>query len=152
MNDEQKAQEIKRLLAEYNITQAQIANRAQVSPPAVCKAVSGLSKSQRLMKVMWEMLQERSADDSEIAFLLSKDKPAANDQPPLKKLLLKAGIKQKHIARKAQVTDAAVSLVVRGKSTSRHIEKVVRQEAAKAGIKLDTEDSTGNEEEHPAKP
>lgn len=151
MTDEHKTQEIKRLLAKYNITQRQIAHRAQVSPPGVCKAISGLSKYQRLMKIIWEMLKERSADESEIAFLLTKDKIIDDNLPPLKKLLQEAGIKQHYIAQKANVSEAAVSLVVRGKSTSRHIEQIVRQEAAKAGVKLDTEDRAGNDDQHPAK-
>ena len=151
MTDEQKALEIKRLLAEYNILQADIACRAQISPSGVCKIVSGYSRSQRLMKIIWEMLKEKSADESEISFLLNVDK-SVDAQPPLKKLLIKTGIKQKVIAQKAQVSDAAVSLTVTGKSRSRHIEKIIREEVAKAGVKLDTEDGAGNEDHHPAKP
>ena len=152
MTDEQKAKEIKRLLAKYNIRQPQIATRAQVSRPGVCKAISGLSKSKRIMEVIWEMLKERSADESEIAFLLEESERAAADQSYLQQLLKKAGITQIYISQKAQVTCAAVSLMVTGKSSSRHIEKIIREEVAKAGVKLDTEDSAGNEDQPPAKP
>ncbi len=102
--------------------------------------------------MIWEMLKERSADESEIAFLLEECERAAADQSSLKKLLKKAGITQTYIAQKAQVTCATVSLTVTGKSSSRHIEKIIREEVAKAGVKLNTEDSDGNENHHPAKP
>ena len=138
MTDEQKALEIKRLLAEYNIRQPQIATRAQVSRPGVCKAISGLSKSKRIMEVIWEMLKERSADESEIAFLLEESERAAADQSSLQQLLKKAGITQTYIGQKAQVAYATVSLTVTGKSSSRPIEKIIREEVAKANAMQDS--------------
>ena len=104
--DKQKTLEIKTLLTEYNITQAQIAKRAQISRAGVCNAINGFSKSRRIMKIIWDMLKERSVDDSKIAFLLTTDEDITMDQP-LKKLLKKAGIKQSHIAQKAQVRKMA---------------------------------------------
>lgn len=47
---------------------------------------------------------------------------------PLKRMLFEAGIKQKHIAKKANVSPAAVSLVVNGKSTSKWITDVIHKE------------------------
>ncbi|MGM0760750.1 MAG: hypothetical protein ACQEUB_13760 [Thermodesulfobacteriota bacterium] len=144
MNDEQKAEEIKRLLVKYNIRQEQIAKRAQVSRPGVCRAISGLSRSRKIMAVIWEMLKERSADESVIAFLLNVTQRGVTEHSSLKQLLKKAGITQTYIAQKAQVTPATVSLTVTGKSRSRHIEKIIREEVAKAGVMLDTEDSARN--------
>ncbi len=144
MNDEQKAEEIKRLLVKYNIRQEQIAKRAQVSRPGVCRAISGLSRSRKIMAVIWEMLKERSADESVIAFLLNVTQRGVTEHSSLKQLLKKAGITQTYIAQKAQVTCATVSLTVTGNSTSRHIVKIIREEVAKAGVKLDTEDSARN--------
>jgi hypothetical protein len=49
------------------------------------------------------MLKERSADESEIAFLLDVTQRGDADHSSLKQLLKKAGITQKYIAQKAQV-------------------------------------------------
>ena len=50
----------------------------------------------------------------------------------LPELLAKAGITQKQIAAKAKVSPAAVSLVVSGKSKSKRIEELIREESKKA--------------------
>jgi transcriptional regulator with XRE-family HTH domain len=50
----------------------------------------------------------------------------------LRELLTKAGITQKQIAAKAKVSPAAVSLVVSGKSKSKRIEELIREESKKA--------------------
>jgi len=50
----------------------------------------------------------------------------------LRELLSKAGITQKQIAAKAKVSPAAVSLVVSGKSKSKRIEELIREESKKA--------------------
>ncbi|MFO7876743.1 MAG: helix-turn-helix transcriptional regulator [Desulfovermiculus sp.] len=50
----------------------------------------------------------------------------------LKEMLQQAGITQKKIAQKANVSPAAVSLIVSGKSKSRRIEEIIREETAKA--------------------
>ena len=56
----------------------------------------------------------------------------------LRELLQEAGLTQKHIAKKANCSPAAVSLIVHGKSKSQRIENIIRKEAAKI---LETEDS-----------
>ena len=50
----------------------------------------------------------------------------------LREMLDKAGITQKNIAEKAKVSPAAVSLVVAGKSKSKRIEDIIREEVEKA--------------------
>ena len=50
----------------------------------------------------------------------------------LREMLDKAGITQKKIAEKAKVSPAAVSLVVAGKSKSKRIEDIIREEVEKA--------------------
>ena len=50
----------------------------------------------------------------------------------LREMLDKAGITQKKIAEKANVSPAAVSLVVAGKSKSKRIEDLIREEVEKA--------------------
>jgi transcriptional regulator with XRE-family HTH domain len=50
----------------------------------------------------------------------------------LRELLSKAGITQKQIAKKANVSPAAVSLIVAGKSKSKRIEEIIREESKKA--------------------
>ncbi len=50
----------------------------------------------------------------------------------LREMLDKAGITQKKIAEKAKVSSAAVSLVVAGKSKSKRIEDLIREEVEKA--------------------
>ena len=49
----------------------------------------------------------------------------------LRELLQQSGITQKHIAKKAKVSPAAVSLIVSGKSKSQRIEDIIRKETAK---------------------
>ena len=50
----------------------------------------------------------------------------------LRDMLTNAGITQKQIAEKAKVSPAAVSLVVSGKSKSKRIEELIREESKKA--------------------
>jgi transcriptional regulator with XRE-family HTH domain len=50
----------------------------------------------------------------------------------LREMLAKAGITQKKIAEKAKVSPAAVSLIVAGKSKSKRIEDLIREEVEKA--------------------
>ena len=50
----------------------------------------------------------------------------------LRDMLAKAGITQKKIAEKAKVSPAAVSLIVAGKSKSKRIEDIIREEVDKA--------------------
>ena len=50
----------------------------------------------------------------------------------LREMLQQAGITQKQIAQKANVSPAAVSLIVSGKSKSKRIEDIIKEEAAKA--------------------
>ncbi|MBS3780511.1 MAG: helix-turn-helix transcriptional regulator [Desulfovermiculus sp.] len=50
----------------------------------------------------------------------------------LRDMLAKAGITQKKIAEKAKVSPAAVSLIVAGKSKSKRIEDMIREETEKA--------------------
>ena len=50
----------------------------------------------------------------------------------LRDMLSKAGITQKQIAKKANVSPAAVSLIVAGKSKSKRIEEIIREESKKA--------------------
>jgi predicted transcriptional regulator len=50
----------------------------------------------------------------------------------LSEMLTKAGITQKKIAEKAKVSPAAVSLIVAGKSKSKRIEDLIREEVEKA--------------------
>lgn len=50
----------------------------------------------------------------------------------LRDMLAKAGITQKMIAEKAKVSPAAVSLIVSGKSKSKRIEDLIREETEKA--------------------
>ncbi|MDZ7761500.1 MAG: hypothetical protein U5L00_14755 [Desulfovermiculus sp.] len=50
----------------------------------------------------------------------------------LRDMLIKAGITQMKIAQKAKVSPAAVSLVVAGKSKSKRIEDLIREEVEKA--------------------
>jgi len=50
----------------------------------------------------------------------------------LRDMLAKAGITQKKIAEKAKVSPAAVSLIVAGKSKSKRIEDLIREEVEKA--------------------
>ncbi|MFO7803473.1 MAG: helix-turn-helix transcriptional regulator [Desulfovermiculus sp.] len=50
----------------------------------------------------------------------------------LRDLLQQAGLTQKKIAQKANVSPAAVSLIVSGKSKSKRIEEIIRNEASKA--------------------
>lgn len=50
----------------------------------------------------------------------------------LRDMLAKAGITQKMIAEKAKVSPAAVSLIVAGKSKSKRIEDLIREETEKA--------------------
>lgn len=132
MNPAQKAGEIRRLLAKYKIGQAQIAKRAQVSTSDVREAISRPSRSNRILKVIWEMLKEKSADESKIAFILGEDEEFTHDQPPVKRLLKQAGLTQRYIAQKAQVSCAVVSMTVNGRSKSKRIEEIIRQEAEKA--------------------
>ena len=127
----------KKLLDDYNILQTEIAKRAQASPSAVSQIISGHSKSRRIMKVIWEMLKERSADEAEIAFLLTRDKGKSAGRPASKVLLKKAGLTQTYIAQKARVSCTAVSFVVNGKFTSTHIENIIREELARASAKQD---------------
>ena len=49
----------------------------------------------------------------------------------LRELLQQAGLTQKHIAKKANVSPAAVSLIVSGRSKSQRIEDIIRKESAK---------------------
>ena len=53
-------------------------------------------------------------------------------QMSLRDMLAKAGITQKMIAEKAKVSPAAVSLIVAGKSKSKRIEDMIREETEKA--------------------
>ena len=53
-------------------------------------------------------------------------------QLTLSEMLSKAGITQRKIAEKAKVSPAAVSLTVAGKSKSKRIEDLIREEFAKA--------------------
>jgi predicted transcriptional regulator len=59
-----------------------------------------------------------------------------SETPPqdltLREMLAKAGITQKKIAEKAKVSPAAVSLIVAGKSKSKRIEDLIREEVEKA--------------------
>ena len=50
----------------------------------------------------------------------------------LRDMLTNAGITQKQIAKKANVSPAAVSLVVAGKSKSKRIEEIIQEESKKA--------------------
>ncbi len=50
----------------------------------------------------------------------------------LREMLQQAGLTQKQIAQKANVSPAAVSLIVSGKSKSKRIEDIIKEEAAKA--------------------
>ncbi len=50
----------------------------------------------------------------------------------LREMLQEAGLTQKYIAQKANVSPAAVSLIVSGKSKSKRIEDIIREEVAKA--------------------
>jgi transcriptional regulator with XRE-family HTH domain len=50
----------------------------------------------------------------------------------LREMLQQAGITQKQIAQKANVSPAAVSLIVSGKSKSKRIEDIIKEETAKA--------------------
>ena len=50
----------------------------------------------------------------------------------LRDLLQQAGLTQKKIAQKANVSPAAVSLIVSGKSKSKRIEEIIKTEASKA--------------------
>ncbi|MDZ7760338.1 MAG: helix-turn-helix transcriptional regulator [Desulfovermiculus sp.] len=50
----------------------------------------------------------------------------------LREMLQQAGLTQKQIAQKANVSPAAVSLIVSGKSKSKRIEDIIKKEAAKA--------------------
>jgi transcriptional regulator with XRE-family HTH domain len=50
----------------------------------------------------------------------------------LREMLQQAGITQKQIAQKANVSPAAVSLIVSGKSKSKRIEDIIKEESAKA--------------------
>ena len=55
-----------------------------------------------------------------------------DDQTSLKDLMNQSGLTQKYIAQKADVSPAAISLIVNRKSKSRRIEDLIRKEAAKA--------------------
>jgi transcriptional regulator with XRE-family HTH domain len=55
----------------------------------------------------------------------------------LREMLAQAGITQKKIAEKAKVSPAAVSLIVAGKSKSKRIEDLIREEVEKALTKKD---------------
>ncbi|MFO7802755.1 MAG: helix-turn-helix transcriptional regulator [Desulfovermiculus sp.] len=50
----------------------------------------------------------------------------------LREMLTKAGITQRRIAEKAKVSPAAVSLIVAGKSKSKRIEGIIREEMEKS--------------------
>jgi len=50
----------------------------------------------------------------------------------LREMLQQAGMTQKQIAQKANVSPAAVSLIVSGKSKSKRIEDIIKEETAKA--------------------
>jgi predicted transcriptional regulator len=53
-------------------------------------------------------------------------------EPSLREMLQEAGLTQKYIAQKANVSPAAVSLIVSGKSKSKRIEDFIKKEVAKA--------------------
>jgi len=53
-------------------------------------------------------------------------------QTSLQNVLREAVLTQRHIAQKANVSPAAVSLIVNGKSKSKRIEDLIKEEAAKA--------------------
>ena len=55
----------------------------------------------------------------------------SKDDQNLQELLKQAGLTQKFIAQKANVSPAAVSLISRGKSKSKRIEDLIKEEAAK---------------------
>lgn len=55
-----------------------------------------------------------------------------SEELSLRDMLANAGITQKKIAEKAKVSPAAVSLVVAGKSKSKRIEEIIREESKKA--------------------
>ena len=57
--------------------------------------------------------------------------PNHAEELSLREMLTKAGINQNEIAEKAKVSPAAVSLVVAGKSKSKRLEDLIREEAAK---------------------
>ena len=50
----------------------------------------------------------------------------------LREMLQEAGLTQKYIAQKANVSPAAVSLIVSGKSKSKRIVDIIKEEATKA--------------------
>jgi DNA-binding Xre family transcriptional regulator len=54
------------------------------------------------------------------------------EEMSLRDMMAKASIKQKYIAQKAKVSPAAVSLIVAGKSKSKRIEDLIREEVKKA--------------------
>ena len=54
-----------------------------------------------------------------------------DNEMSLREMLQQAGLTQKYIAQKANVSPAAVSLIVSGKSKSKRIEEIIRQEAGK---------------------
>ena len=54
------------------------------------------------------------------------------EEMSLRDMMAKAAIKQKYIAQKAKVSPAAVSLIVAGKSKSKRIEDLIREEVKKA--------------------
>ena len=56
----------------------------------------------------------------------------SKDDQNLQELLIQAGLTQKFIAQKADVSPAAISLITRGKSKSKRIEALIQEEAAKA--------------------
>lgn len=55
-----------------------------------------------------------------------------HEELSLRDMLTNAGITQKQIAKKANVSPAAVSLVVAGKSKSKRIEDLIQEESKKA--------------------
>lgn len=54
------------------------------------------------------------------------------NNPSLQDLLIQAGLTQRFIAQKAKVSPAAISLIARGKSKSKRIEDLIKEEASKA--------------------
>ena len=54
-----------------------------------------------------------------------------DNEMSLREMLQKSGLTQKYIAQKANVSPAAVSLIVSGKSKSKRIEEIIRRESTK---------------------
>ena len=61
----------------------------------------------------------------------------------LRDMLANAGLTQKHIAQKAKCSPAAVSLIVAGKSKSKRIEGIIREEVDKAMAQEEEEEDPG---------